>query len=273
MSNGEAFLRGSITLVFRFAVVQSDSRFRAPVGESYKSEYHPQLPQARVNLEANSNHLNMTFSATIEKHVGRLLFSQRGHDAKLITRSISSLTSLPPTLIITSPLGNSPCALLHEHSALGANRFPLLTWQLPDDGSVSASDVRAWLVVVEDPDAPLPSPIVHGVYYNIPGEKRELGEKDFAHHEGTGKAGTNNLLKGGFRYGGSHGGKVWSGPKPFLGHGVHRYFFQIIGLREDLQAPSMEEQKLDLKKIAAEKLLDGKVVIWGEWIGTFERSI
>jgi Phosphatidylethanolamine-binding protein len=49
-------------------------------------------------------------------------------------------------------------------------------------------------------------------------------------------------MMGGFRSGASWSGLVWSGlvwsgPKPVLGHGRHRYFFQVVALRENVQAP------------------------------------
>lgn len=135
----------------------------------------------------------MPFSTTIETFIGRLLISQRGRDAKLFTRSVPSLNCLKPTLIVTSPLGESPCTLLAENTPLGSNNFPPLTWKLPDDGSISDNDVRAWLVVVEDADAPLP---------NIPGARRDLGESDFIPADGGEKGNGKKILEGGFRYGG-----------------------------------------------------------------------
>lgn len=87
-------------------------------------------------------------------------------------------------------------------------------------------------MVVEDADAPLP---------NIPGARRDLGESDFIPADGGEKGNGKNILEGGFRYGGCWSGKVWSGPKPVLGDGAHRYFFQVIGLKEDL--PSLHGQR------------------------------
>lgn len=75
---------------------------------------------------------------------------------------------------------------------------------------------------------------------------------------------------GGFRSGSSWRGLVWSGPKPVLGHGRHRYFFQVVALRETVQAPG-GGALLSKEALLRSGFVEGKVLAWGEWIGTFER--
>lgn len=113
---------------------------------------------------------------------------------------------------------------------------------------------------MEDPDAPLPSPIVHGIYYGISGESKEFG--------GEGVVPSGGLKAGkGFKVGRNRKGTVYIGPRPVLGHGVHRYMFDVVGLREELvglnECPTKEELV---------KAVEGKVVGWGRWMGTFERK-
>ena len=68
---------------------------------------------------------------------------------------------------------------------------------------------------------------------------------------------------------------MWGGPKPVLGHGMHRYFFQVVGLSERMDWDEVEgeagSERLSLA-VLKEKV-QGKVVAWGVWIGTFERAL
>ena len=122
-----------------------------------------------------------------------------------------------------------------------------------------------YLVIVEDPDAPLPQPVVHGIYYGIPNNKTTLVPDDFQPSSGKGKS-----LGGGFKFGVNRPGNVWSGPKPVLGHGLHRYMFQVIGLKS-----KMEEGRLgdNPTKAHLEKAVEGNIMSWGMWIGTYERKL
>jgi len=189
----------------------------------------------------------------IEGTLGTLLSSQKGRDAKLFTNT-SSFSSFPtPTIPIISPdCGASGSAMDVEYSQLGAERFPLLKWP-------ANPDIKEWLVIVEDPDAPLPSPIVHGLYVGIEGGVTEFGGE---------KVVPNGEMKGsGWKVGRNRKGTVYIGPRPVLGHGVHRYMFDVVGLKEKLQGlsdcPTKEE---------CVKAVEGKIVAWGRWMGTFERK-
>ncbi|APA08098.1 hypothetical protein SS1G_00241 [Sclerotinia sclerotiorum 1980 UF-70] len=172
-------------------------------------------------------------AAYLEAFLGRIFYSQRGRDAKLISRSIPAITKLPATLLVTSPLGPSPSPLSHSHSQLGANEFPPLSWSLNShtDSELELRDkIKSFLLVVEDPDAPLPSPVIHGIYYNIPASKTEVRKEDFVQSQSDNQDGNGRLLAGGFSYGVNRRKTIWGGPKPVLGHGMHRYFFSGGGI-------------------------------------------
>lgn len=205
------------------------------------------------------------FSARLEAFIGRRLIKQRGRDAKLLTRANAALKNISPTLAVSSPLGPSESPLLPEHTPLADNRFPTLSWTLPSD--VDPAQVHSYLLVVEDPDAPLPSPVVHGLYYGLPAEKTSVGPDDFVPANG----GQGDDLAGGFRYGANRMKSVWGGPRPVLAHGSHRYFFQVIALKNDLSAGGGD--KLLSKKQLLKALVDDNVLAWGEWVGTFERQL
>jgi len=206
----------------------------------------------------------------IETAIGRLTFSLRGHDSLLLTRS-TKIAALPKVIQVSSsecpsPSDGGPSAMLVAHTQVGDNRFPELEWKFTDTGSEEASKVRSWVVVVEDADAPLPTPIVHGIYYGIPASKMTLGPADFAVKEGTKWA-----LSGGFYYGLNRRQTVYSGPRPIMGHGVHRYFYQVIGVGEGFEAEKAVGLETGVGKEYILKELDETAICWGEWVGSFER--
>lgn len=226
-------------------------------------------------------------TARIENFLGsRILPSIRGHDNKLLIKS-PAFAHIAPTLEVTSPeCGPSGSALHVAHTPLGANRFPKLTWhqssttmpvgvgtRIVNEEEHRHHAVAEYLVIVEDPDAPLPDPVVHGLYYGIrpDGEEISLHPTDLdqvsmpPRREEKARA---SVLRGGFDYGLNRRRCVWSGARPVLGHGVHRYFFQVVGLRESL---SVEEGALVSKDFLRETLKEGDIVNWGVWVGTFER--
>lgn len=88
----------------------------------------------------------------------------RGRDEKSFYRSPAFSEFPQPSIDISSPdLGpgslEAPAQLRKEHSADGAGTFPSLEWKVPKS---LEGQVKEWLLVNEDPDAPLPTPIAHG---------------------------------------------------------------------------------------------------------------
>ena len=63
---------------------------------------------------------------------------------------------------------------------------------------------------------------------------------------------------------------VWGGPKPVLGHGLHRYMFQVVGLSSDVEGGKLSKVAT---RAELERAVDRKVVAWGVWIGTYERKL
>ncbi|MCJ1252056.1 hypothetical protein MMC30_009294 [Trapelia coarctata] len=81
-----------------------------------------------------------------------------------------------------------------EHTQIGSNLFPALTWMVPEE---LKNQVDSSVVVVEDPDAPLPSPVVHGLYYGLSAEKMGLDNTEMGLVGGTQEA----RQRAGFQYG------------------------------------------------------------------------
>ncbi|KAI4175635.1 MAG: hypothetical protein LQ343_001506 [Gyalolechia ehrenbergii] len=204
-------------------------------------------------------------SAHIENAIGSyVLHSLRGRDAKLFTKSAAFATISATLDVTSSECGVSGSSLHVAHTPLAENRFPELSWQQPPaTANENGPAIKEYVVVVEDPDAPLPNPVVHGLYYAIPGSKTALSPRDFEVGQGA-----KGYLHGGFRYGLNRPKCVWSGARPVLGHGVHRYFFQVVGLSKSLE---LGDREVVTKKVLQDKV-DGKVVAWGVWVGTFERK-
>ncbi|CAI0655881.1 unnamed protein product, partial [Colletotrichum noveboracense] len=116
--------------------------------------------------------------------------------------------------------------------------------------------VKEWLIVSEDPDAPLPTPICHGVYGGIPSERREVTAKDFEIEDES-----KSLLKGGFHWGKGRREGVYVAPRPLMNHGPHRYFFEVVALSEPLDK-SMLEARATKEQVA--EAINGKVLGWEE---------
>ncbi|OAP62402.1 hypothetical protein AYL99_04605 [Fonsecaea erecta] len=218
----------------------------------------------------------MGFLRYLEYFLSRLLSSQRGRDAKLLTRA-TIFSNIPQNVLVTSPtLGGSPAHLSTEHSQFGSSLFPDLSWSLgTTDSSATKGVVKEWLLICEDPDAPLPLVPIHGLYYAIPATKTTVGLEDFAikldtsHPAPSDEADSAKWLAGGFRLGKNWRGTLYSGPRPPVGHGEHRYFFQVVALNDCLDTAKM-------KPVATRddvlREMQGKICGWGEWIGIFEQK-
>ncbi|CAF9931543.1 MAG: hypothetical protein ALECFALPRED_005032 [Alectoria fallacina] len=197
----------------------------------------------------------------VENTLGTLLRSQRGRDEKLFRKGPAFANLPDPSLSVTSPeCGPSDSPMSSQHGKDGGNQFPTISWELPK----SDTEVKEYVLIVEDPDAPLPSPIAHGVYYAIPASTRSVEASSL---EAVGS----NEVKGGFKFGQNRMGNVYGGPRPVLGHGPHRYFYQVVALREGVDQEGFAAAKATREELA--RAIEGKVVAWGVWVGVFERKM
>ena len=116
------------------------------------------------SVKATSRISDDTMAALLEVTLSWLLKNARGRDQKSFYRSAAFADLPEPTVDITSPECGpgpraAPAQLGREHSHDGAGRVPSLEWREP---APLEGRVREWLLVCEDPDAPLPTPIPHG---------------------------------------------------------------------------------------------------------------
>lgn len=200
----------------------------------------------------------------VEYTLGLLLSRQRGRDAKLFHKGPAFKDLSEPSLEVTSSeCGPSNSTMLDKHGMDTGNQFPTISWEVPK----TTTEVQEYMLIVEDPDAPLPTPIAHGVYYAIPADTRSVDNSSL---EPIGKEGANDL-KGGFKFGQNRRDTVYGGPRPVIGHGPHRYFYQVIALSEKVDQNGFAAAKPTREELA--KAIEGKVLAWGMWIGVFERHL
>lgn len=121
---------------------------------------------------------------------------------------------------------------------------------------------------------PLPGPIArrmfHGLFYAIPPTTVGVSAGDLEPLPRPREHGKGGKVRGGFRYTSNMRGVAYVGPKPVLGHGPHRYFYQLVALKEPLDLGRWGGAAPSKAQLARE--IEGKVVGWGVWVGVFERK-
>ncbi|MBU6452862.1 MAG: YbhB/YbcL family Raf kinase inhibitor-like protein [Cyanobacteria bacterium REEB67] len=156
---------------------------------------------------------------------------------------------------MNSPVFDRQGKIPVDYSADGKGLFPTLTW-----GNVPG-DCKSILLVVEDADAPKPTPFVHAIFFNLLPGAAGLPE-NFVVASGISqecaamgvRMGTNSL-----------GRSSYMPPTPPPGHGPHHYHYQVIALDCILnfpKAPSLTDIKT---------AIENHVVDSGELVGIYER--
>lgn len=198
-----------------------------------------------------------TAGQRFEAFLGNLLSSQKGRDAGLFTTQ-TVFKDKEPTITIESVLGPSGSTMTKEYTQDGADMFPDLSWN-------AVPDTAGYVLVVEDPDAPLWFPIVHGLFYDIAPDNTTVKQSDLEAADTTKKT----LKSGAYKYGKNIRGTIYGGPKPVLNHGNHRYYYQVVALRRPMQNLSAVPTKEEILK----DLANDNILAWGVWIGNYERKL
>lgn len=216
----------------------------------------------------------------IEYFLARLLRNVRGHDHQLFTHQ-EAFKDVPRNLDVAAPeLGPEGSQMGFEYSAAGGSKFPELTWSLAAaaappgaaklDGLAGGEAIKEYVLISEDPDVPIPNlAACHGIYYAIPPEKTHIRSEDISLDDSVESDVGAKWLKGGFRLGKNLRGSVYGGARPPVGHGGHRYFYQVVALKEKL-----DESHLSAVATKADilKEIQGKVLCWGSWYGVYENK-
>jgi Raf kinase inhibitor-like YbhB/YbcL family protein len=157
------------------------------------------------------------------------------------------------TLDLSSPAFADGGPLPARFTADGAGVSPPLLWSAVPDGTESLA------LVVEDPDAPSPQPLVHAIVWGLPPTEWRLAEgairPDGAGGEDGRDVGRNSYL-----------GEGWLAPDPPTGHGPHAYAFQLFALSA---APDPGETP---GRAALVEAMAGRVLAAGLLTGTYERG-
>jgi Raf kinase inhibitor-like YbhB/YbcL family protein len=163
--------------------------------------------------------------------------------------SSQSDSGVPMSLLSTAFQPMSP--IPRKYAAEGDNISPPLNWAgIP-------WETKELVLVVEDPDAPMPEPVVHWIVYHIPPTAGGLPEAvpagaTIPHPPGARQSMTYNRVQG------------YTGPNPPLGHGVHHYHFQLFAVDQTLNLD--QPTKDDLAQAMKEHVL-----AHSELVGTYQR--
>ncbi|KAL4920669.1 phosphatidylethanolamine-binding protein [Aspergillus aurantiobrunneus] len=198
----------------------------------------------------------------LRRAIGCLLFvagARALRHSKLFTSSPPFADHPFPTIPVEcTELGPSGTYIDKDHTSEGAGVIPSLAWPS------AADDTVEYVLVSEDPDAPITESVIHGLYYRISREKTGVQNPDFRVNNDSWES---HMLQGGFKYGKNRHDSVYLAPTRFFGDGPHRYFFELIALNDSVETDNMSELAT-LEELKKE--IQGKVAAWGEWVGVFE---
>lgn len=150
---------------------------------------------------------------------------------------------------LTSTAFENGGSIPSRYTGVDEDISPALSW------SGAPAGTKAFAVICHDPDAPLVTPggtygFVHWVLYNIPGSVSGIDE-------GSGE----------FTNGKNDFGNVaYGGPMPPEGHGLHRYYFWVLALNEEIEL----EGGLTLWQLLAR--IEPNLIGMNRLVGAFERA-
>lgn len=182
--------------------------------------------------------------------LGRLLRDVSAGEAKLVW-NLPEIVQAPEALTLESPSFALGAEIPRRHAGrgVGDNISPALAWRGAPTGAVEL------VLLVEDPDAPIPRPYVHLAAYGI---DPALG--GFA--EGALAAGSAGVTFGR----NTAGPSGYAGPRGFPGHGRHGFHFELFALSRPSGLPP-GARLAEIAKI----LTSDALVARGRLVGTFER--
>ncbi|UZK65025.1 YbhB/YbcL family Raf kinase inhibitor-like protein [Sphingomonas sp. M1-B02] len=157
------------------------------------------------------------------------------------------------SLHLASPAFANGGRLPERFTADGEGVSPPLFWTGVPDGTERLA------LIVEDPDAPAPAPLVHAVVWDLPGHEGELKEGAIR-RDGAGSSDGTDVGRN------SYLGEGWLAPDPPTGHGEHHYAFQLFALGA---GPDVGDTPGRGAIVAA---MAGRVLAAGLLTGTYSRG-
>jgi Raf kinase inhibitor-like YbhB/YbcL family protein len=184
--------------------------------------------------------------------LGALLTNVRAGHSKLAIVQPDVATGVP-RIDLSSPAFADGARLPDRFTADGAGVSPPLVWgDVPPETSSLA-------LLVEDPDAPAPNPLVHALVWNLPPQERRLPEGAIA-PDGDGGADGRDVGRN------SYFNEGWLPPDPPTGHGSHDYVFQLFALSA---TPDLDSNP---GRSSLAEALKGHVLAAGLLVGTYSRG-
>lgn len=183
--------------------------------------------------------------------LGHALRGVRAGYDKVVSEA-DDFVDIPDTIALESPAFEDGGSIPPRYTADGEKISPPLTLRdVPDDAAGLA-------LIVEDPDAPTPEPLVHLIVWDLPPHLAELpeGELKSPGHEGL----EENLGRNSYQQ------TAWLPPDPPRGHGPHLYVFQAFALDRTLGFAHPPNRK------AVVDAMRGHVLAKGVLVGTYERT-
>ncbi|UZK69079.1 YbhB/YbcL family Raf kinase inhibitor-like protein [Sphingomonas sp. S1-29] len=188
----------------------------------------------------------------VPRWLGKALSGLRaGQDKLAIAQSeLGSFESIR----LASPAFANGARLPERFTADGEGVSPPLFWTDVPEGAVRLA------LLVEDADAPTPSPLVHAVVWDLPVGDGELKEGAIVADKRRDAADGSDVGRN------SYFAEGWLPPDPPTGHGVHHYAFQLFALAE---GPDLKENP---NRGAMLKAMRGRVLAAGLLTGTYSRG-
>lgn len=154
---------------------------------------------------------------------------------------------------LSSPAFADGGRLPPRFTADGEGVSPPLLWGPVPEGT------RSLTLIVEDPDAPSPQPLVHAIVWNIAPDAHRLAEGAIR-ADGAGGADGKDVGRNSYFMEG------WLPPDPPTGHGEHAYAFQLFAVG-DTSDPGHTPGRAALVRAMA-----GRILGAGLLIGTYSRG-
>jgi Raf kinase inhibitor-like YbhB/YbcL family protein len=147
---------------------------------------------------------------------------------------------------VSSPHIHADAAIAPRHTAYGDGISPALRW-------TPVAGARSYVLLVEDPDAPMAQPFVHWLAWNIPADLHELPENIPPTAQPAAVQGMCQGLNDRDRPG-------YFGPRPPRGDDPHHYHFQVFALDRTLALPEDAGRDDALAAMHGHVLAKGRLV-------------
>lgn len=183
--------------------------------------------------------------------VGHALRGVRAGFEKIVSEAAEFL-HVPETISLLSPAFDDASSIPSRYTADGESISPPLAW------TGAPKDARGMVLIVEDPDAPTPEPLLHLLAWDLPPDLRDLPEGQFRspRHQGLDEMlGRNSYLQA-----------AWLPPDPPRGHGPHLYVFQLFALDRQLAFDHPP------RRASVVEAMNGHVLAKGVLVATYERA-